>query len=381
MNNKEARELLDKYIEGGIGTQERAWVDHWYLNEASGRTLNDDQSFEHLNEEIWKEVLERAGLRKRNKTLRIWMTSAAAIFLLIMGIGLLIQNVQNGPGKIKTRQLSSNIKPGSNKAMLTLGNGKKIVLNDIPVGKVIKQEGISITKTSDGELIYSMSNSEANQQDKKNTFNVIETPKGGQYQVNLPDGTKVWLNSASTLKYPTSFSPLERRVELSGEGYFEVAHMARRPFKVIVDRQEIRVLGTHFDINAYKEGIGTRTTLVSGSVKVTELGKSVVLKPGEQSLFKNDVFAVNEANIEMILAWKNGFFMFKNTSLQELMNQLSRWYDIEVEYEGEIPKLSFNGKLYRNTSLDETLKLLEFSKVKFKIEGKKMRILSQSKAK
>ncbi|WP_316814682.1 FecR family protein [Pedobacter nyackensis] len=375
MNKQEAQKLIDRYNEHTASPEERAWVEHWYLNEASGRSLSDAQDFEHLNDEIWMGTLQRAGISKRRKLSKIWPILSAAVLFLTIGICIYFYNTQNKPVKRQGKQYVQDVNPGGNKAILTLANGEKVVLTDANTLKIAEQAGISITKTADGQLIYTMDKSKGQITDGKLVYNTIETPKGGQYQINLPDGTKVWLNAASSLKYPVQFAAKERRVELKGEGYFEVSSDKERPFKVIANKQETEVLGTHFNINAYADEHSIKTTLLEGKVKVSQHNQSVILKPGQQSTLKQDKFDVGTADLDLAVAWKNGYFMFKNASLQALLLELSRWYDVEVKYEGDIPATLFTGKVHRNTTLAQALELLSFSEINFKIEGKKISII------
>ena len=380
MNEQKAQLLIDKYNNGTASPEERAWVDRWYIKEASGKRLTEDQDFEHLNQEIWEGTLKRAGLSEKKPQPKIWsrIAAAAAVLLLIASGTYFYKTAYLSVPLQKAQTYVQDIPAGGNKAILTLANGEKVVLTDIGAGKIAEQAGINISKTAEGQLIYSIDPSSAQNANAPIAYNTIETPKGGQYQVNLPDGTRVWLNSSSALKFPTRFVPEERKVELKGEGYFEVARDLEKPFRVMSNKQEVEVLGTHFNVNAYPDENGIRTTLLEGSVKVKESGHLAVLKPGEQSLLKGNRMTVEEVDTEMAIAWKEGYFMFKNASLQTLMRQLSRWYDVEVTYIGEIPPTLFSGKVHRNTSLAQTLELLSFSKVNFKIEGKRMSILSPS---
>ncbi|SHF29725.1 FecR family protein [Pedobacter caeni] len=380
MNEQEAQELIDKYNNGTASPEERAWVDHWYIREASGKMLTQEQDFEHLDKEIWEGTLKRAGLSEKKAPSKIWyrITAAAAVLLFIAAGTYFYKTAEQPNALQKAKQYVQDIPAGGNKAVLTLANGEKVVLTDVGAGKIAEQAGINISKTADGQLIYSINPSIAENENAPVGYNTIETPKGGQYQVNLPDGTRVWLNASSSLKYPTRFVAKERRVELRGEGYFEVARDLGKPFRLMSNKQEVEVLGTHFNVNAYPDENGIRTTLLEGSVKVKESGHQAILKPGQQAVLKGNTIKVDEADTEMATAWKEGYFMFKNASLQTLMRQLSRWYDVEVIYAGDIPPTLFSGKVHRNTSLAQTLELLSFSKVNFKIEGKKMSILSPS---
>lgn len=260
----------------------------------------------------------------------------------------------------------NDVLPGKNAATLTLANGKNIALEDAHNGELAKEAGVVITKTSDGQLIYEIKD-QGNSGGTKN--NSLTTARGETYRVRLPDGSLVWINAATTLSYPASFSALKKRtVELNGEAYFEVAKDRTRPFVVKTAKQELVVLGTHFNINSYTDEAQTVTTLLEGSVRINE---KTLLKPGEQAqLADNGNIQVHAANVEEALGWKNGFFLFDKDDLPTVMRQISRWYNIDVKYEGEVPKASFDGKVYRNLNLSKALDVLKYANVKFRFEGK-----------
>ncbi len=264
-----------------------------------------------------------------------------------------------------------DILPGSDKAILTFDDGSQVVLDNSKNGSLGKQGQTDIRKPQTGKLIYES----AQVTNARPMFNTITTPKGGQYNVVLSDGTKVWLNAASSLRFPTVFTGTERKVEMSGEVYFEVAKNAKMPFKVISQGQKVEVLGTHFNVMAYQNEKAIKTTLLEGSVKVSRNERSAILQPGQQAKvgINNNVFrTLSDVNLEEELAWKNGFFQFNDASLEQVMRQIERWYDVEVEYIGKIPDEHFTGKLQRNTNLSNVLKILSMSEVEFKIEGKKI---------
>ena len=378
MNEQEAQKLIDRYNQGIASPEERILVERWYLKEAAERTFLGEDDFEHLDKEMWVGTLKKAGLsHKNNKSFKLWVKLAgAAAILLLAGVGIYFYSINHPVQQVaKAKALVQDVAAGGNKAILTLSNGEQIVLTDAAKGKIAEQTGISIRKTADGQLIYAADKHVLQDKSKELVYNKIETPKGGQYQISLPDGTVVWLNSASSLKFPAKFSAKERRVELTGEGYFEVAHNPAKPFRVISNKQEVEVLGTHFNMNTYADEDGDRTTLLEGSVLLKQFGKQALLKPGEQAVLKGKTIEIAPADVELAVAWKNGYFMFKQASLKTLMRQLAKWYDVEVSYSGNIPPLLFSGKIHRNTSLAQTLELLSFSKVNFRIEGRKIAII------
>lgn len=305
----------------------------------------------------------------RVKTWKTWYAVAAILALLTLASALFFY--QNRLSEDSRIVMDHDLEPGSNKAYLTLANGKRIALSDAANGTLGEEAGIKVSKTADGAVIY-----EANRvssADKHIIYNTIETPKGGQYQVHLPDGTKVWLNAASTLKYPVSFaSAKERRVELSGEAYFEVAKDKAHPFHVQSVAQDIEVLGTHFNVNGYAGTEHTTTTLLEGAVSVHSLLRDkagAVLKPGQQSELSNSGIQVADVNTDIAMAWQKGLFSFNNADLKTILAEFSRWYNIEVVYEGKIPDQKFTGEISRKITASQFLKILKIFKVKFTMEG------------
>jgi ferric-dicitrate binding protein FerR (iron transport regulator) len=265
--------------------------------------------------------------------------------------------------------------PGGNKAILTLANGRQITLTGARNGTLAVQGAVAINKTADGRIIYNSSNEATSGHAAATTYNTMTTPRGGQYQVVLPDGSKVLLNAASSLTYPTTFNGNERKVELTGEAYFEVAHNASKPFKVSSNGQTVEVLGTHFNINAYKDEPAIKTTLLEGKVKVTAntLNKVHFLEPGQQSVFNAQTFAVNQVETEGVVAWTNGQFVFEDDNIQYIMRTVSRWYDVDVTYNGTAPDDIFGGSVSRFNNISEVLKTLQLTgKVHFEIEGRKI---------
>lgn len=266
----------------------------------------------------------------------------------------------------------------STQVYLTLDDGRRMVLSDKKEGRIAEQAGVIISKNKDGELIYTLEGTTVD----TDQYNSVETPRGGQYQINLPDGTKVWLNAASSLTYPVSFSSFqERKVFLKGEGYFEVAPDRNKPFQVSIDgRQEVEVLGTHFNINAY--GRAVKTALLEGIVKVSSPGiaaqeKSKILKPGQQSV--NDEGQIMVTDIPYIasqVAWRDGYFAFNNANIKEIMANLSNWYDLEIAFQGDMSDIHFYGNYLRSRDVRKLLKSLELTnKVKFNIEGRRVTVL------
>lgn len=308
--------------------------------------------------------------------------AAAAVVVLGLFAGLLFYF---NPGLIKSSStlVKQDVAPGGNKAILTLADGSTINLSDAANGNLAKQAGIEITKTADGELVYTAKGQDENQ---SMNYNTIATPVGGKYQINLPDGTKVWLNAASTLKFPSSFAKLrERKVQLNGEAYFEVAHDDKTPFIVGTAHEEVLVLGTHFNVNCYADEPVTKTTLLKGAVlaRMLKLGTidndHVLLKPGQQAVLDKS-FTLKSVDVEEVTAWKDGNFLFNDTDLRDILRQLSRWYDVRVDY-NEIPKdRYFTGFISRDVNLSKVLQQLEVTgNIQFKIENRTIKIIDLKK--
>ena len=302
----------------------------------------------------------------------LWPKIAAAA-VLILGFGLYFWL-----GSKETQQLATNaslktsdsdLPPGGNKAVLTLGDGSNIILDSAGNGNLASQGSANVVKSKNGELIYRSNNKE----NEAIVFNSLATPKGGQYHIVLPDGSKVWLNAASSLRFPTVFKGKERTVEITGEVYFEVAHNTKMPFIVKANNTEVTVLGTHFNVMAYPDEKVLKTTLLEGSVRISREGKSALLSPGQQARItasSNSINVLNGVDTDKEMAWKNGFFQFEDENLESIMRQVSRWYDVDVAYEGSVSRERFTGRLPRNANISKVLKILSLSGLKFKIEGK-----------
>jgi len=297
---------------------------------------------------------------------RIGVAASVLIFLSIGGYFILHKKQLKIQPVAKIQQ--NDVTPGTNGATLTLGNGQKIVLNAKPIGQLALQGNVAISKTNNGQIKYKAISGETDLA----MINTVTTQRKEQYHLTLSDGTNVWLNAASSIKYPSAFTGKNRKVEITGEAYFEVAHNKDKPFLVTSNGQTVEVLGTHFNINTYDDEIGIKTTLLEGSVKVSKNGKTAMIKPGQQAvvLDNEQSIEVKEADTEQAVAWKNGFFDFKDANIQDIMRQLSRWYDVDVRYDGEIPTRDFSGEMERSLNASQVLKLLSYSRIHFRIEGK-----------
>ncbi|NHA03542.1 FecR family protein [Mucilaginibacter sp. HC2] len=389
--------LIAKYLRNELTEQEKDELEQWLqadehnpelFKKLTDQTIIDSEleTFEaNDKDKAWKNIVKKTGFKKTNRTkatLKLWPSYAAAVILLIaLGVTLTRYRHTSGEQKIAIKS-QKDLLPGSNKAILTLADGSKIVLDDTKRGKIASQQNIVITKDESGELVYQVA--EATQHEDQPLFekvvmNMLATPRGGQYEIVLPDGTKVWLNSASSLKYPTAFAGNERRVELTGEAYFEVSKDPNKPFYVKTTTQTVTVLGTHFNINSYADEATTKTTLLEGSVKVISntSGASVKLKPGEQAVNTINTIDVKEnADIDEAVAWKNGKFLFRNTDLHTIMRQLSRWYDVDVEYQGNVVQKHYRGRISRNVPVSEIFQILKTSGINFTIDGRKIIVRS-----
>lgn len=334
--------------------------------------MGDESRIENINTDFAKlqSRIDRSaqGIKMRRSSLWISWSIAASI-LVLLSVGLLFYITQNT--KITDPNLA-DVPPGGNKATLILANGQKINLSEAVNGAIASEPGIKVIKTAEGKIIYDLSN--IADKTAKEKYNTIETPVGGQYQINLSDGTKVWLNSASSLHYPTQFKGSERKVELTGEGYFEVAHQKSTPFKVASAGQTVEVLGTHFNIMSYRDEQTVKTTLLQGLVRISLGKESILLKPGQQALRTSDKIRISdEVDMEDVVAWKNGYFKF-NESLEGIMSKISRWYGVEVVYETKTdPNLTYSGKISRGRNISAILKIIEFNgDVHFRVEGRKV---------
>jgi len=332
-----------------------------------------------IEQEILTGIQAEIGKRSKISHYKFWL-AAAAVFFLMLTAGLIFFKSENLPPiKADIVYHKQDIPPGGNKAVLTLTDGEQVVLNDSTVHQLAKQTGSSIIKAAGGILIYKANSSAENSGTETGAkiFNTITTPRGGQYQIILPDGTHVWLNAASSLKFPAAFKGGRRLVELNGEAYFEVAKDKQKPFIVHTDNQEVEVLGTHFNVSSYANET-TKTTLLEGSVKVLAQAHQKVLVPGEQAQTSTDakVIKVMPVSVEDAIAWKNGYFVFNDEKLESIMQRVSRWYDVECQFEGKQGELSFLGVVERSKNISSLLKVLESTgNVHFKIEGRKIIVM------
>lgn len=315
-----------------------------------------------------------------------WFRFAAAVVLLAVGLytwKLFTATATEADMKTAGTKMK-DIPPGGSRATLTLADGTTILLDSAANGNIANQGEIKILKLDAGMLAY------AGKEGAATGYNTISTPRGGQYQVKLSDGSTVWINAESSISFPPVFDGAERKVEVTGEVYLEVAKNVKKPFKVITNKVEVDVLGTGFNINAYKDETDLKVSLVEGSVRVKELpdaqklskttGAPVLLKPGQQALVTTAAgtrtgIVVQEADMEQVMAWKNGLFNFNKADLPAIMRQLSRWYDIDVRYEGTVSERKFQGEFQKELNLSDVLGALEEMQVKYRLEGRVLTII------
>jgi len=398
MNREQVIELIRKYNDGSASKEEIRLVENWFVKESELRQQKpEDIDYLDVKQQMWLNIdqkIDRPAVERslaihpvRKSTFRFRIAAAAAVLLIAMTAVLFYRNYKDvaGPQIVK-----NDINPGKNKAVLTLSNGQKISLTDALNGQLAQQAGVTISKTANGQLIYQAAPNPSGKNAAE--YNTIEAPRGGQWQVILPDGSKVFLNASSSLKYPVSFAAKERKVELKGEAYFEISHNKKSPFRVIAKGQTVEVLGTHFNIMSYDDENTVKTTLLSGSVKVSSNGlnvagantsganavksaaESLILKPGEQAqLSPGNMKLIHDVDLEDVLAWKNGYFKF-NENLRSIMTKVSRWYDVEVVYETQPdPDFKFKGEISRDKNISELLNMLDYTgNVHFKIEGRRV---------
>lgn len=302
-----------------------------------------------------------------------WLRYTAVFVILVTsGIFLLLHTPVKPDSSIlpDVATVSNDIPAGGDKATLTLADGTKIILDSLNNGPIGREGDVSIIKLTNGELKYE---EERLQIAEPVTLvsNTITTPNAGQYSLTLPDGSRVWLNAASSMTFPAHFDQRERRVSITGEVYFEIAKDVARPFIVQINNQStVEVLGTHFNINAYVNEPSIKTTLLEGKVKLIKGQEERRLLPGEQAIIKEEIKLAKQVNIDQVIAWKNGLFNFDNVDLPELMRQIERWYDIKMTFRGDVPAIKFKGKMYRSENLSNVLNFLKDSGLDFKIEGK-----------
>jgi len=373
--SKEMQWLLN-YLENSDGTELiQLMQKHFSDDLENSREISPETSaklFKAIHDKI---SAESKPVRRRVIPLRKIAVAATVMGLLLLSTFLLYNrntSKETANAEVDKRRFKNDVLPGGDKATLTLADGSTVVLDDARNGTLAQQGSSKVIKV-DGKLMYDP----ANNNSKEIVYNTISTPNGGQYQLELPDGSLVWLNATSSIHFPTSFMGKERRVEVTGEAYFEVAKNRDMPFIVTVNGSEVQVLGTHFNVNAYSDEDNVKTTLLEGSVKFVSGTNINMLRPGQQSQLASNglIKVVSNVDVDEVVAWKNGMFDFDNAGIETVMRQLSRWYDVEIEYKGKTDD-QFIAEMRRNIKLSDALKALELTgKVKFEIQGKKIIVL------
>lgn len=372
-----------------LTVMDRTWEDY----HADKPVFTSEKSDAILSEIV---KIKTQSQRRTRIIHRNWMYAAAAAALIFITITVVIfrsnkpvneinQVVEIPKTIIKEKPLYKNdIKPGGNQAILTLADGTKIVLDKAAEGTLARQGNTTVIKLDDGRLAYNMQ-TVSKIRTTKMTYNTLSTPRGGQYRVTLPDGTIVWLNASTSLRFPIAFTGNERKVEVKGEAYFEVAKNEAMPFIVTAENSEIKVLGTHFNVSAYADDKVLKTTLLEGSVEFSVVKKAgseneagtIKLQPGQQAQLNDaNTLTVVEADTKEAIAWKNGYFIFNNEDIESIMQKIMRWYDVKVVYDVNDKNIYFTGNISRAENVSEVLRVLELTEtVHFKIEGKTITVL------
>lgn len=386
VNQNDLNRMIKRYVAGTATAEEILFIEAYYKHLDKEANILDqlkEEELEILGEVGFQRVLANINQPTKNrKSIPFYKYIAAAVVFIAFISGFLYFSKDKviTQNTLLVKKQKIDVLPGVDKAILTLSDGSKIVLDDAKNEKIVEKAGLVISKTTDGQLLYKVSSTLP--KSATIAYNTIATSKGNQYQVLLPDGTKVWLNAASSLKYPEVFTGNERKVILSGEAYFEVAKNKDMPFRVQSRNQDVQVLGTHFNINSYSDDQSIKTTLLEGAIKVSNANFSKILKPGEQSLVENNslgnINVIKNIDVDGEIAWKKGLFSFNNVALKTILIQLERWYDIKIDYQS-IPDKRYNGMVPRKSNLSEVLNMLELTgNISFKIEeGRRLKVISK----
>lgn len=392
MDKDRLKYLLERYVADVSTLKETRELFEWI------KELKDDTLLKEKIREIWAaqeyeeelpgvdwntiyaKITHTPQIGQRRIWPRVWAAATVVALLSAGGYFVFNERGERSLASIEKARPVNELAPGGDRAVLTLANGNQIILDSADNGTLTQQGNINIIKSDDGRLSYSLLKDSPGEV----LYNTISTPRGGNYQIVLADGSKVWLNAASSLRFPVSFAGDKRTVMLSGEGYFEIAHDSEKPFTVSVNGVEVYVLGTHFNINAYPEEEMVKTTLLEGSVKVNKDGASKTIRPGEQAAIANNDNAVDPAidvrrvNVDAVVAWKNGRFVFNGDNIQSVMRQLERWYDAEVSYEDDVTNEEFVGVINRSRydDISDILEMMEKTgAVSFAVKGRHITVM------
>lgn len=372
MEHPNANQLIKKYLSGSSSEDENALIESWY-NDAMGKSEAPASPVDY--DLVGREILDH--LRKSQKTTpvrRLWVGTIAAAVLLLLGFGVFMA-VHSDLQSDEQLSFERDFLPGKHGATLRLTNGKKIQLSDHANTKIASESGVSITQAKNGELIYQISETSESKSDATNT---LYTANGQQYKIILQDGTAVWLNAGSSITYPVTFKNVrERVVQLSGEAYFEVRRQVDVPFRVLTKKDEIRVLGTHFNVRSYPDQSIRQTTLLEGQVAVSERAKpdkKYLMKPGQQWTNHAGQTSLQEVDAEEAIAWKEGLFYFNDQNLESIMQDIAKWYDVRIVFRDESLKtITYSGTLSKYTKVSQVLrKIAQMGTVKFEISGEQI---------
>ncbi|PWG79971.1 hypothetical protein DDR33_14330 [Pararcticibacter amylolyticus] len=382
--NQRFRYLLTKYKDKQCSLEEMKELFE-YLGEDHYRAILESEMLEDYKSLVpsasvhkvdWDSVYENiiSPQKHQSRPLFPFWLSVAALFLVVISAGIYLWNSGFSPVRNTGEHtiVKRDIAPGSNKAILKLGDGTQIVLDQAQNGFLASSGSTKIRKASSGQVVYESGNSDETGDVQMNTITI---PRGGQFMVILPDNSKVWLNAESSLSYPTAFKGRSRHVELTGEAYFEVAGDRNHPFYVKSGRAVVEVLGTHFNVMAYQDASYASVTLAEGSVRVNAGTGNILLRPGQQAAFahENGPVTLHDVDPDEVTDWKNGYFQFDNTPVNEVMNKIRRWYNVDIEYRGKKPDVLFTGMISRNNNVSKVLTLLEKSGgVQFEIADNKI---------
>lgn len=360
-------------------------LDEWYLSFDDDEVeitatdkINEEVIENRIHQRLLEDILQKQPLQIIKPRRHRYIPAAAAA-LIILGLSYFFFFNSGKPGLTPTGITNTalpdnDIAPGGNKAVLILANGSSIPLDSISNGIISKEGNIDVNKTANGLLSYSI-NSKDIERNNTELYNTVATPRGGQYKVTLSDGTRVWLNAGSSIRFPVAFTGNERKVEVIGEAYFEVVKDETKPFKVLTTSSAVEVLGTHFNVNAYDDEASVKTTLLEGKVRVSaKNGAPYLLAPGQQSSVNKEgkILVTSDVNTEDVVAWKNGRFQYTSVDLKSILRQISRWYNVDIEYRGNI-NLDFTGQLPRSATVSKVFEKLEMTgEVHFRIEGRKI---------
>ncbi len=364
--------LIAKLAAGTITDEEMADLTRWYNNfDDTNVTLStvDGDHAEQLKARMYQRLMKKIGPTDHatRRLTRRWLPYAAAAILVTASVWRLVEHATNPIPMVEVA--AEDIQPGGNRAMLTLADGRTVMLSEAHTGIAVNE---ALTYFDGTAIIDDQTMAPATDSDDRLA---LVTPRGGTYQIALPDGTLVWLNSASSLKYPSRFDGPERVVELEGEAFFEVSKLQGKPFKVMSGDQVVEVLGTRFNISAYPDERHTKTTLVAGRVQVASMAdpeSPIAIKPGQQSTVRSGDIRVTPVDTNQFIAWKQGIFHFESTPLEEMLKQIARWYDVDVDYKRGIPSETFTGKFRRDVSLKGVIGILQLSMIDVTLENKRL---------